>query len=102
LDDLWNEASQALAKANDVSIVGYRCPVSDEKAKAMFLDSLLLNANRPTVDVVLGPGSPVDAQRLVALLTAMRLDVRDAGMWGQDYLSAKGAGTGWSTLDCRA
>ncbi|HEY0468131.1 MAG TPA: hypothetical protein VGC79_28225, partial [Polyangiaceae bacterium] len=101
LDLIWEAASEALATADEVSIVGYSCPASDEKAKAMLLDSLGKNANRPTVDVVLGPGKPVDAQRLVALLRSIGLKVRDKGMWAQDYLSSSGVGTGWETLDSR-
>jgi hypothetical protein len=101
LDALWDCASEVLSKADEVSIAGYSCPASDEKAKALLLDSLHTNANRPTVDVVLGPGNPIDAQRLIALLRSVGLEVRDAGMWAQDYLSARGVGMGWQTLDCR-
>jgi hypothetical protein len=67
----------------------------------MILDSLHCNAKRPTVDVVLGPGNAAEAQRLVALLGSIGLDVRDARMWAQDYLSSRGVGTGWQTLDRR-
>jgi len=69
----------------------------------MLLDSLQGNANRPNRGwSCSGPGNPIDAQRLIALLRSGGLEVRDAGMWAQDYLSARGVGHGaWQTLDCR-
>jgi SIR2-like domain len=100
-DLLWEYASKALRAAKKVVLVGYRCPPSDEKAKAMLVDSLRANPNRPSVDIVLGPGNPVDAQRIVALLTRVGLRVRDTGMWAEDYLTIAGVGRGWETLDTR-
>jgi len=101
LDQLWDAASEALASADKVSIVGYRCPPSDEKAKAMLIDSLHRNPNKPAVDIVLGHANP-DAHRLVALLRSIGLEARDAGLGTEDYLSSQGVGAGWMTLDCRS
>jgi hypothetical protein len=94
-DRLWNEAETALENAAQVSVVGYRCPPSDEMAKALLLDSLHRNANKPSVDIVLGP-DPSAARRLVALLGRVGVTVCDVPLWAEDYLSVCGTGTGWT------
>lgn len=99
-EEMWDFASGALEQAEQISIVGYSCPKSDEMAKAMLLDTISSNANKPPVDLVLGPRSP-DAQRLGALLQAVGVDARDTSMWAEDYLSVSGAGHGWQPLDKR-
>jgi len=102
LDLIWECASDALATADHASLVGCSCPQSDEKAKAMLLDSLHKNPKKPPLDIVLSPGSPIEARRLASLLSSADLGVRDAGMWAQDYLALHGVGQGWETLDRRS
>jgi hypothetical protein len=94
-DGLWDRAEHALKEADAVSIVGYSCPASDEMAKALLLDCLAANEKKPTVDVVLGPGRSVDAQRLQSLLRCTGVEVVDQQVWAQDYLSMIGVGRGW-------
>jgi hypothetical protein len=100
--ELWQLASAALRDADEVSIVGYSCPPSDEIAKAMLIDTLAgHSAERRPVDIVLGPkGSPA-AQRLVSLLRHVGVRARDTGLFAEDYLSAHGLGQGWDVLDAR-
>jgi hypothetical protein len=95
---LWECASEALAKADKVTIIGYSCPKTDEMAKAMLIDTLSRNPKRPPIDLVLGPESR-DAHRLLTLLRRVGLDAHDTEMWAEDYLSASGVGTGWKPLD---
>lgn len=96
--ELWQCASDHLSKADQVTIIGYSCPKTDEMAKAMLLDTLSRNPKRPPIDVVLGPESP-GARRLLTLLRRVGLDARDTEMWAEDYLSACGVGRGWRPLD---
>jgi hypothetical protein len=94
LHQLWEEADEALSHATAVSVVGYRCPPSDEMAKAWLLDALARNASKPPVEVVLGPAEAA-ATRLVSLVGQTGVAVRDLRMWAEDYLSANGIGQGW-------
>lgn len=96
-DQLWDLASSAIRECEAVSIVGYSCPASDEMAKAMLIDSLASNKNKPIVDVVLGNDSQA-ASRLEALLGSLS-QVRNTRLFAQDYLSLHGAGQGWQTSD---
>ena len=98
--ELWELASEALREAEEVAIVGYSCPPSDEIAKAMLLDTLGDNMHRP-VDIVVGAeGSPA-AQRLISMLRHVGARARDTGLLAEDYLSAHGQGQGWDVLDAR-
>lgn len=94
-DKLWDLADEALNRADRVTVVGYRCPETDEMSKAWLLDGLANNASKPGVEVVLGPNGSDDARRLKSLLGRAGVEVRDTCLWAQDYLSAEGIGHGW-------
>lgn len=93
---LWKHAEAALQAADEVVVVGYRCPETDEMSKALILDGLAKNAKKPAVDVVLGPGGSHDALRMTSLLGRAGVEVRNTSLWAQDYLSAVGIGHGWT------
>ncbi len=97
--DLWESAAEALAVADEIALIGYGLPPSDQIAKAMLLDSLARNRNKPVVDVVLGPGRSPQSERLVSMLTLAGVKCRDTGVWAEDYLAAVSSGHGWGLVD---
>lgn len=97
-EEMWEFAAEALSHAESVAIIGYSCPKSDEMSKAMLLDTLASNRNKPLVDIVLGPSSS-DAQRLVTLFTSAGISARDSSLWAEDYLTTRGVGGGWRPND---
>ncbi|MBI5611368.1 MAG: hypothetical protein HY902_21020 [Deltaproteobacteria bacterium] len=97
-NQLWDLATAAMAKADQVAIVGYGLPACDEAAKAWLLDCLRDRRDELEVDLVLGPGAPV-ATRLSAMLGLAGVKVRRLDMWATDYLSVCGVGQGLIPAD---
>lgn len=97
--ELWESASEALATANEVALIGYGLPPSDQIAKAMLLDSLARNKSNPAVDIVLGPGGTPHGTRLVSMLALAGVSTRDTGVWAEDYLTAVSVDRGWDMCD---
>jgi hypothetical protein len=96
-DGLWELAEDAIKQCSAVCIIGYSCPPTDEMPKALLIDSLLNNPNRPIVELVLGDDN-ASAARLEALLKRFSV-VINTRLFAQDYLSISGAGTGWRNSD---
>ena len=95
--ELWRKASDAIARCDCMCVIGYRCPPTDEMAKAMLIDSLARHDAKPTVELVLGDDHQA-AARLAALLRGLAR-VRNTRLFAQDYLSLVGAGTSWQNTD---
>jgi hypothetical protein len=95
--ELWQAASKAIASCDSLSVLGYRCPPTDEMAKAMLVDSLARRNSKPNIDLVLGDDRQATA-RLAALLRG-HARVRNTRLFAQDYLSVFGAGTSWQNTD---
>lgn len=98
-DELWEAASEALAKADEIAIIGYSLPPSDQVAKAMLLDSLSSNKKKPVVDIVLGPRGGSVSDRLVSMLRLVGVATRETGVWAEDYLTAMSIQNGWELQD---
>lgn len=98
-NQLWESASEALATATEVALIGYGLPPSDQIAKAMLLDSLANNKSRPSVDIVLGPGESPHSTRLVSMLALAGVSTRDTGVSAEDYLTAVSVDRGWDMCD---
>jgi hypothetical protein len=56
---LWTQAGDALRRADEVIVIGYRLHPADAAAHQLFATSLLANTRRPRVEVV-SPGGPAD------------------------------------------
>jgi hypothetical protein len=89
--DLWAVASQEITNADIVSLIGYSMPATDNKARAMIVNSLAVNRNlNRRVNLVLGPDSgTVRANRIVSIMQPVigdTLAVYDLPMFAQDYI----------------
>lgn len=96
-DELWELAHGAIVECDSMAIIGFRCPPSDEMAKALLIDSLAKNERKPAIDLVLGQDER-SASRLQSLLTAFST-IRNTALFAQDYLSLCGVGNGWQNTD---
>ena len=66
---IWDEAERLLREAEEISIVGYSMPATDNLAKNLILDSIAKNSRLKRVNIVLGPSSDsVVARRLEDIL----------------------------------
>jgi hypothetical protein len=96
LSGIWAAARDRILDANDIVIIGYSFPATDNYARTQLLDWLGSNSKKAAISVVLGPDS-VDAVRVQTLLKryAGAATLQFPKLSGQEYLTVF---RGWNRM----
>lgn len=91
LEPVWQQARRAIVEADELCIVGYGFPKSDNLAKHVILDAVRAAAQLRSLLIVLGTPSP-NLQRVESMIgmavASHDINVETCHQWAEDFLIA--------------